>query len=78
VKYIFADKTGTLTKNKLTFVKCSVNRKVYSPDEDAAALREMLIDRESGLCPEQLALYRGMFLGMALCHTVIPQVKQQA
>ena len=29
IKYIFSDKTGTLTQNIMTFNKCSINRKCY-------------------------------------------------
>lgn len=29
IKYIFTDKTGTLTKNAMTFVQCSINGVVY-------------------------------------------------
>ncbi len=75
VKYVFADKTGTLTKNRLSFVKLCVNGRVYAPEEDADGLRDMLLDKGSGLTRDELALYRGMFLGMALCHSVIPQLE---
>lgn len=29
IKYIFSDKTGTLTQNIMTFNKCSINGKAY-------------------------------------------------
>ncbi|KAI0980294.1 hypothetical protein GJ496_009437 [Pomphorhynchus laevis] len=29
IKYVFSDKTGTLTKNVMTFVQCSINGTVY-------------------------------------------------
>ena len=29
IKYIFSDKTGTLTQNIMTFNKCSINGRVY-------------------------------------------------
>ncbi|KAK7934470.1 hypothetical protein WMY93_005366 [Mugilogobius chulae] len=43
IKYVFSDKTGTLTQNIMTFNKCSINGKTYgelvyqaqSPDEGA-------------------------------------------
>ncbi len=32
IKYIFSDKTGTLTQNIMTFNKCSINGKSYGQD----------------------------------------------
>jgi len=32
VKYIFSDKTGTLTKNEMHFHSCSIFGKIYEPD----------------------------------------------
>ena len=35
IQFIFSDKTGTLTKNKMVFKRCSVNNVVYGePHED--------------------------------------------
>ncbi|KAK1343067.1 hypothetical protein QTO34_015839 [Cnephaeus nilssonii] len=36
VKYIFSDKTGTLTPARHDFKKCCINAIVYCPDEDEA------------------------------------------
>ena len=33
VEFIFSDKTGTLTQNKMEFKKCSVNGKIYGCKE---------------------------------------------
>lgn len=33
IKYIFSDKTGTLTQNIMTFNKCSINGKSYGLDQ---------------------------------------------
>lgn len=34
IKYIFSDKTGTLTQNIMIFNKCSINGKSYGTIED--------------------------------------------
>lgn len=34
IKYIFSDKTGTLTQNIMIFNKCSINGKSYGKIED--------------------------------------------
>lgn len=33
VKYIFSDKTGTLTRNVMEFKRCSIARNVYTVEE---------------------------------------------
>lgn len=37
VKYIFSDKTGTLTRNVMEFKKCSIARIVYSVEDTPEA-----------------------------------------
>ncbi len=34
IKYVFSDKTGTLTQNIMTFNKCSINGKSYGKIQD--------------------------------------------
>ncbi|KAI4874383.1 hypothetical protein NFI96_013691 [Prochilodus magdalenae] len=34
IRYVFSDKTGTLTQNIMTFNKCSINGKTYGPPQD--------------------------------------------
>ena len=42
VKYIFSDKTGTLTRNVMEFKKCSVARHVYCLDDGPTKLVQVL------------------------------------
>lgn len=60
VEYIFADKTGTLTYNKMDLKKCSVKGRLF------ASLEELeRVEKNKEICE---------FLEeMALCHTVIPE-----
>lgn len=37
VKYIFSDKTGTLTRNVMEFKKCSIARTCYTVEETPEA-----------------------------------------
>lgn len=37
IKYVFSDKTGTLTQNIMTFNKCSINGKSYGKIQDISA-----------------------------------------
>jgi phospholipid-transporting ATPase len=36
VKYVFTDKTGTLTRNVMEFKKCSVARIIYAAEDTPA------------------------------------------
>ncbi|KAI4463660.1 putative phospholipid-transporting atpase [Holotrichia oblita] len=58
VKYIFSDKTGTLTRNIMEFKKCTVGAEIYehikAQHENADLLQELLIL-------------------LSVCHTVIPE-----
>lgn len=44
VKYIFSDKTGTLTRNVMEFKKCSIARHVYTVEETPEASLLVQVD----------------------------------
>ncbi|XP_019216813.1 phospholipid-transporting ATPase ID [Oreochromis niloticus] len=45
IKYIFSDKTGTLTQNIMTFNKCSINGKAYGDLYDFSGQRVEITER---------------------------------
>uniref|UniRef100_A0A8C1IED7 Phospholipid-transporting ATPase n=1 Tax=Cyprinus carpio TaxID=7962 RepID=A0A8C1IED7_CYPCA len=52
IKYIFSDKTGTLTQNIMTFNKCSINGKSYGQDQS------ILFELESEMTPVDFSFNR--------------------
>lgn len=84
VKYIFSDKTGTLTQNVMEFKRCSVGRHLYEAaaasgtggtgdsDSDAGGptlLQQHLANKQH---PNAAAIDQFLTL-LAVCHTVIPE-----
>jgi len=73
IKYVFSDKTGTLTRNIMEFKRVSIAGSVYSisdggrkTEEDSHLLRELREGKFAGEVEDVLVL-------MACCHTVIPE-----
>ncbi|XP_067627473.1 probable phospholipid-transporting ATPase IA isoform X3 [Eurosta solidaginis] len=70
VKYIFSDKTGTLTRNVMVFKKCSVARYMYEPGntpEESTIVQNLIGKHNTApVIKEFLTL-------LAVCHTVIPE-----
>uniref|UniRef100_A0AAQ6AIM0 Phospholipid-transporting ATPase n=1 Tax=Amphiprion ocellaris TaxID=80972 RepID=A0AAQ6AIM0_AMPOC len=89
IKYVFSDKTGTLTQNIMTFNKCSINGKTYGeirkPSETVDFSFNPLADprfmfHDHALVeavklenPEVHAFFRLL----ALCHTVMAEEKKE-
>ncbi|RXK37094.1 phospholipid-transporting ATPase [Tremella mesenterica] len=82
IAYIFSDKTGTLTCNEMEFRECSVFGTMYAQVVDDAKreqgqqtfeiLRQKAVanDQEGNTVREFLSL-------LAVCHTVIPEIKEE-
>uniref|UniRef100_A0A5S6PYI7 Phospholipid-transporting ATPase n=1 Tax=Trichuris muris TaxID=70415 RepID=A0A5S6PYI7_TRIMR len=72
VKYIFTDKTGTLTKNVMVFKRCSIAGVTYGAPEadrfDDASLLRNLNSRHI-----TAPVIREFLIVMAACHTVVPE-----
>ncbi|XP_032799496.1 probable phospholipid-transporting ATPase IA isoform X1 [Daphnia magna] len=76
VKYVFTDKTGTLTQNIMEFQQCSVGGTIYAAKND-------VVVNSSGMASSMIqdlsakhsnAPYIREFLTLlAVCHTVIPE-----
>lgn len=82
VKYIFADKTGTITKNKLSFRQCSIGGQIFQAERDASNLKNILkscnCSRSAlSVCEIDCVLIKDFFTAICLCHTVIPHTDTQ-
>ncbi|XP_066252376.1 probable phospholipid-transporting ATPase IA isoform X2 [Euwallacea similis] len=70
VKYIFSDKTGTLTRNIMEFKLCAVGHEVYrptDPPEDSLLVQHL---KEKHNNADQI---KDLLILLSVCHTVIPE-----
>ncbi|OQV25849.1 putative phospholipid-transporting ATPase IA [Hypsibius exemplaris] len=74
VKYIFSDKTGTLTENKMIFRQCSAGGVVYG---DHSSTQETFIDttmtQNLRMNTPQAGIIHEFLLAVSLCHTVVTE-----
>jgi len=61
IKYVFSDKTGTLTRNIMEFKKCSIAGVVYDADHQ---IQEKHMESDE---------VRDFLVLMSICHTVVPE-----
>ncbi|XP_060651447.1 probable phospholipid-transporting ATPase IA isoform X3 [Drosophila nasuta] len=72
IKYVFSDKTGTLTRNVMVFKKCSIARHIYKPErtlEESELVQNILRRHETSSDIEEFLVL------LSVCHTVIPEKK---
>ncbi|XP_017784427.1 PREDICTED: probable phospholipid-transporting ATPase IA isoform X2 [Nicrophorus vespilloides] len=88
VKYIFSDKTGTLTRNVMEFKRCAVGNEVYTLSESQDT-ESLLVNVRINNCFEcciqdshlqhilndhaNADLLRDLLILLSVCHTVIPE-----
>eukprot|EP01116_Phalansterium_solitarium_P015183 TRINITY_DN3338_c0_g4_i1.p1 TRINITY_DN3338_c0_g4~~TRINITY_DN3338_c0_g4_i1.p1 ORF type:complete len:1533 (+),score=566.23 TRINITY_DN3338_c0_g4_i1:101-4699(+) len=78
VKYIFSDKTGTLTENRMVFSKCSINGMQYELPMDGE-LRDELLTADwtpdsTSVVSAQVAQTADFVRALALCHSSIAEI----
>uniref|UniRef100_A0A8C4GY04 Phospholipid-transporting ATPase n=1 Tax=Dicentrarchus labrax TaxID=13489 RepID=A0A8C4GY04_DICLA len=91
IKYIFSDKTGTLTQNIMTFNRCSINGKAYG--EHCLTFLDKGVDFSWNRLADPKFMFhdyslvetvregnleaQAFFRLLALCHTVMPEEKKE-
>lgn len=75
IKYIFSDKTGTLTCNIMEFKRCSIAGRMYGSLEEGLDPKE-IHDILQKNAPAS-AYIRDFFILMAVCHTVVPEMDEE-
>uniref|UniRef100_A0A8C9XJ07 Phospholipid-transporting ATPase n=1 Tax=Sander lucioperca TaxID=283035 RepID=A0A8C9XJ07_SANLU len=79
IEYIFSDKTGTLTENKMVFRRCSIMGTEYAHKENAVVipdrtLLQQISRAESSSSSRNIDPHLDFFLGLAICNTVVVSV----
>eukprot|EP00183_Erythrolobus_madagascarensis_P007192 CAMPEP_0185847072 /NCGR_PEP_ID=MMETSP1354-20130828/2479_1 /TAXON_ID=708628 /ORGANISM="Erythrolobus madagascarensis, Strain CCMP3276" /LENGTH=1256 /DNA_ID=CAMNT_0028547321 /DNA_START=36 /DNA_END=3806 /DNA_ORIENTATION=- len=72
IDYICTDKTGTLTENIMTFVACSINKKVVDLRKTPNGLDPPSEQGETRSA-DDVNNMKDLILAMALCHNVVPE-----
>jgi len=74
IKYVFSDKTGTLTRNVMEYKKCSVAGVMYDPEREMGSKlthKDLVENLKQGTnSPDMIADFLTL---LTVCHTVIPE-----
>lgn len=70
VKYVFSDKTGTLTRNVMEFKKCAVGTEVYTATD---SIELCLLVQHLKQSHKNAEVIKELLVLLSVCHTVIPE-----
>lgn len=74
VKYIFTDKTGTLTRNVMEFRKCSIGGVAYGDNQDSTErFADPTLMENLHINHPTAPMIREFLTLLAVCHTVVPE-----
>uniref|UniRef100_A0A8C4NQQ4 Phospholipid-transporting ATPase n=1 Tax=Dicentrarchus labrax TaxID=13489 RepID=A0A8C4NQQ4_DICLA len=76
IEYIFSDKTGTLTENKMVFRRCSIMGTEYPHKENGKPLSSCYstfhwVSHSCSSSSQKIDPYLDFFLALAICNTVV-------
>ncbi|XP_014356918.2 probable phospholipid-transporting ATPase IA isoform X4 [Papilio machaon] len=74
VRYVFSDKTGTLTCNVMDFHKCSIAEIIYNRPGPNEKLEDTLLYQNLQRNHPTAPVIREFLTMLAICHTVIPEL----
>ncbi|CAH2092341.1 unnamed protein product [Euphydryas editha] len=74
VRYVFSDKTGTLTCNVMEFRKCSIAEVIYNVPGPNERLEDTLLYQNLDSGHPSAPIITEFLTMLAVCHTVIPEV----
>lgn len=85
IEFIFSDKTGTLTENKMEFKRCSIKGKLYGSIDPIETHLPVCVNQHprfkfydsellKDIKTERNSFAREFMLALALCHTITPEM----
>uniref|UniRef100_A0A672SME2 P-type phospholipid transporter n=1 Tax=Sinocyclocheilus grahami TaxID=75366 RepID=A0A672SME2_SINGR len=88
IQYVFSDKTGTLTENKMVFRRCSIIGTEYCHEENGVVGefvsetvvvpdRKLMLEVDRQMASIQTGPYLDFFLALAICNTVSPSGSEE-
>ncbi|XP_040565458.1 phospholipid-transporting ATPase IB isoform X2 [Lepeophtheirus salmonis] len=77
IKYLFSDKTGTLTRNEMIFKRLTIGGKKYKTDESKESDIDSVLIHDLKNGAENAEYIRHCLILMAICHTVIPEMNDE-